>query len=115
VVPPSTISTNTMSAPSSPVCGRAWIEFSTFTPTTGGRSWVGAGRPVNGQTGSAVGVGLGVGEGVGDGVVVVGVGVGSGSALVQPAREAVEATSTDTARMSVRFIGLPRWEWTCPH
>ena len=103
-----------MSAASRPVWGRAWREFSTFTAMTGAPSSLGATSPVRGHVGSTVGVGDGVGEGVGD-EVVEGAAVGSGSSCEHPASAAVEATSTDMTRVSVRFIGLPRWEWTCPH
>ncbi len=56
VMPPSTGSSYTMSARSSPACGRASGRFSIFTARTGRFGIVpcGAGAPVSGQTGGGV-------------------------------------------------------------
>ena len=71
VMPPSTGSSYTMSAESSPVCGRASGRFSTFTASAGRfgtTPWVSV-TPVSGQTGGGVGVGLEEGEPAGGPVV----------------------------------------------
>src|SRR4051794_26516032 len=52
-MPPSTTSSHTRSAASSPVCGRASTEFSIFTASAGRSATASAGTPVSGQAGGA--------------------------------------------------------------
>src|SRR5688572_23180749 len=88
VMPPSTVSSYTTSASSSPLCGRAAEEFSTLIATAARStsSPLGISSPVRGHTGGAVGLAEGSATGG-----------GSGSSL-HPASSRANATAAQRPR-----------------
>ena len=99
-MPPSTISSQTMSAASSPVCGRAETEFSTLTDIAG-RGWTSPDTPVSGhRAGTGLGVGFAGRSTVGLGVV----GAGSGSPREVQAVSASSAAAPSATRARRRRL-----------
>src|SRR5690348_2048697 len=108
-MPPSTTSSQTMSAALIPVCGRASIEFSILTASAGRFTSAVVGTPVRGQT-----IGGGGGVVVVGGAVVVLVAEASGLTSVNelhPVAASSTTASPATARKrEARFgtAGAPR-------